>query len=508
MAQDDERGNAVELGERMLGMAQVHVIRDKVLREGTSQREVARELGISRNTVSKYLTVPEPRRVARQARRKPVLERVEGRLAELVRDWSERTTRKQHMTGTRVHRELVAEGYTAGITLVRSYLREWRRRRAEVYIPLVHRPGDEAQVDFFEVTVEVGGERRRVWQFLMRLMYSGRDFVWLYERCDQLAFLDGHVRAFQAFGGLPARCVYDNLTPAVTRVTFPRRQLNRRFQALVSHYVFEPCFARIGVGHDKGGVEARGNAIRLQHLVPIPQGPSLGTIARDLLAGIEQAARERRDIEGLSGAERFAQERARLRPLPARPFDARKVVAVAIRSTATVTVEGAWYSVPSRWARLDATAYVGVDEVQIVCRGETVTHPRQPFGKRSIRYRHYLRELAAKPQAVRQVAPELIQELGEPFGQLWVMLENTYGPLDGARVLARVLGAIVEQGEPVVRQAIATALRGPRGLQLPLAPMGLPSPARTIPVPAALAAYQVPVARAADYDALLVGGRP
>ena len=488
-------------------MAQVHVIRDKVLREGISQRRVAREMGISRNTVKKYMEVSEPKRVVMQVRRRPVLERVERRLGELVSEWSERTTRKQRLTGTRLHRELVEEGYEVGVTLVRSYLREWHRRRSEVYIPLVHRAGDEAQVDFFEVTVEVGGQRRKAWQFLVRLMYSGRDFVWLYERCDQLAFLDGHVRAFQAFGGLPARCVYDNLAPAVARIAFPRRQLTQRFQALVSHYVFEPCFARIGVGHDKGGVEARGNAIRLQHLVPIPRGPSLPAIAEELLAGIDQAAGQRRDARGISVAERFAQEREVLRPLPLRPFDARKVVAVSIRSTSTVKVEGAWYSVPSHWARLEATAYVGVEEVQIICRGETVTHPRQSFGNRSIRYRHYLRELAHKPQAVRQVAPELVEELGEPFGRLWVMLEGTYGAHDGARVLARVIGAIAEQGEAPVRQAIEAALRAPRSLQLPLAPVGLPRPARTIPVPAALAAYQVPTARAADYDALLVGGR-
>lgn len=41
-------------------------------------------------------------------------------------------------------------------------------------------------------------------------MYSGYDFAWLYERCDQLSFLDAHVRAFAYFGGVPKRCVYDN----------------------------------------------------------------------------------------------------------------------------------------------------------------------------------------------------------------------------------------------------------------------------------------------------------
>jgi transposase len=78
-----------------------------------------------------------------------------------------------------------------------------------VYIPLIHRPGDEAQVDFFEVTVEEGGIVRKAWKFVMRLMYSGRDFVWLYDGCDQLCFLDAHVRAFGFFGAVPRRVVYD-----------------------------------------------------------------------------------------------------------------------------------------------------------------------------------------------------------------------------------------------------------------------------------------------------------
>ena len=54
-------------------------------------------------------------------------------------------------------------------------------------------------------------------------MYSGRDFVRLYERQDQFAFLGGHVRAFAHFGGVPQRMVYDNLKPAVRRLQFPRR---------------------------------------------------------------------------------------------------------------------------------------------------------------------------------------------------------------------------------------------------------------------------------------------
>jgi transposase len=214
----------------MLKMDQVHVLRHKVLNEGQSIRRVARELGLSRNTVAKYLDQPEPIRSSRQARERPVWEAVQPRLEELVAEWEPRTTAKQRLTAMRLHRQLRAEGYQVGRTLVGDYWRERRRQRAEVYVPLINRPG-EAQIDFFEVVVEVGGERRKAWEFLMRLMYSGREFAWLYERCDQLAFLDGHVRAFAHLDGVARRCVYDNLAAAVRKIVGARRELTGRFLA-------------------------------------------------------------------------------------------------------------------------------------------------------------------------------------------------------------------------------------------------------------------------------------
>ena len=489
----------------MLKVEQVHVIRHKVMVEGESQRKVAREMGVSRNTVKKYLGVSEPKRIERFPRRRPVLEGVKGRMDELIEEWEGRTTSKQRLTGTRLQRELAKEGYQVGTTLVRKYLREVRRRRAEVYVPLVHRPGDEAQVDFFEVTVEVDGVRVKVWKFLMRLMYSGRDFARLYERCDQLSFLDGHVRGFEYFGGVPQRSIYDNLRPAVARVTFPRRQLTDRFKSLVSHYAFEPCFARVGVGHDKGGVEGRGNAVRLQHLTPIPRGGSLAELSDRLLGDLEEEAGRKADSEGRSVLERFDEDRARMRPLPGAEFDARKVVAVSVRSTAMVKVEGAWHSVPSHWARLEATAYVGVDEVSIVCRGQEVTHPSQGFGGRRVNYRHYLPELARKPQAVRQVAPELVAELGEPYGRLWQVLVETYGAQDGARVLSRVIGAVAEQGVEAVGDALERALEAGSRSPIELAPPPLRRVSTVVSAPPSLAAYKVESAQARSYDVLLVG---
>ena len=387
------------------------------------------------------------------------------------------------------------------MTLVRDYLREWRRQRAEVFVPLVHRPGDEAQVDFFEVTVEVGGERRKAWKFLMRLMYSGRDFVRLYERQDQLAFLDGHVRAFAHFGGVPRRIVYDNLAAAVQRVQFPRRRLTERFEALVSHYLYEPCFARPGEGHDKGGVEGRGRGVRLQHLTPIPRGDSLAALSDWLQGEVDRHAAPR-------VWERFAEERPLLRPEPAVAFEARRVQPVSV-SRSALRVEGAWYSVPSRWAGLRATALLGVDELTLRCRGEEVSHPRQRFGGRRVDYRHYLAELARKPQALRQVAPELFAELGEPYGRLWTLLEGEQGAQEGARTLARLLRAVDEHGEERVRGVLEQVLTS--GTFDELAVQRLLTAAQdpqAVTVPEALRGYEVESASAAVYDRLLVAATP
>jgi transposase len=84
-------------------------------------------------------------------------------------------------------------------------------------------------VDFFDGVVEERGQQRHAWKFLMRLMYSGYDFVWLYDRCDQLALLDAHVRAFAYFGGVPQRIAYDNLTSAVRKIVGAERVLTERF---------------------------------------------------------------------------------------------------------------------------------------------------------------------------------------------------------------------------------------------------------------------------------------
>ena len=108
-------------------MDQVHVIRHKVLVEGLSRRRVAAEMGVSRNTVRKYLEHSEPVRCSSGARQRPVYERVVGRLESLKEEWTSRTTAKQRVTAPRLHRELRSEGYEVSLTVVQ----DWHRRRGK-----------------------------------------------------------------------------------------------------------------------------------------------------------------------------------------------------------------------------------------------------------------------------------------------------------------------------------------------------------------------------------------
>ncbi|MFQ5472510.1 MAG: IS21 family transposase [Dehalococcoidia bacterium] len=486
-------------------MDQVHVIRHKVLSEGLSCRRVADEVGVSRNTVRKYLEEAEPRRDKKRDRRRPVVEAAQERLEELLSEWKGKTTKKQRITARRLHRELVKEGYRISERTVCRFMRERKRRKVEVPIPLIHLAGDEAQIDFFEVVVDILGQRSKAWKFLMRLMYSGKDFAWIYPRQDQIAFLDGHVRGFEYFGGVPKRCVYDNLRCAVAKFLIgSERKLTARFASLVNHYQFEPCFTRARRGDDKGGVEARGKGIRLRHLTPIPNGKSLRAISIVLLERIASDEVGKRD--GRTIREGFREEQKYLRELPADGFEARRLVQTEVNRLARVTLEGASYSVPSRWKRLPLTAYIGVDEVEFVCQDERIRRPRVGRGSKQIRYRDYLPELSRRPQAVRQVAPALMGELGEPFETLWKLLVESHGEKRAARTMASILGVVVKHGERPVAAALTDAVKSSRTDLLGLAPLIRGEAAPAVQVPSALSGYRVEAVEARSYDRLIEGG--
>ena len=149
---------------------------------------------------------------------------------------------------------------------------------------------------------------------------------------------------------------------------------------------------------------------------------------------------------------------------------------------------------------------LGPTTVTIVGRdGTPIVHPRRRFGERAIDYRHYLPELARKPQAVRQVLPDLLRDLGAPFPAVWDHLHGLHGPRDAARLFAKILGQLETRGAATIVPALETALVIGTPLLLALAPATRPPELPREAIPIALRDVEVSGGCAADYDAWLGG---
>jgi transposase len=116
--------------------------------------------------------------------------------------------------------------------------------------------GQEGQVDWFEAAARLGGEMRTLQFFAMRSMASGDAFHCAYTNGTQQAFLEGHERAFDYFGGVFRTLRYDNLTSAVKKIVRGRQRIEtERIIAFRSHWGFQSDYCNPARGHEKGGVE-------------------------------------------------------------------------------------------------------------------------------------------------------------------------------------------------------------------------------------------------------------
>lgn len=478
-------------------MEDVQVLRRRIAAGELSVRKAARLLGHSRNTVKRYLAGATPGERKASSRERPVSGALGAAIAALLDEEKRNAHGKHRLTAARIHDLLHQQGLPGSYSTVKEIVRELRRRDREVYVPLVYAPAEVAQCDFFEVWTEQAGLVRRGRMFQMRLMYSGVDFSWIFEHEDLPSFLEGHRRAFEFFGGVMQRCAYDNLKLAVESIQHGNRRLNERFEKLTVHYNFEATFARPREGHDKGGIESAGRSVRRNLLTPMLKGANLHEVNAQLLARLEQ----RRDTN-----EKFSAERELLRSLPKQEFETRTLQTVRISQSATTRIKNVSYSVPSRWAGLRIDALIGGSEMEFRGPDGVVTHQRGRPGESCIDYRHYLRELARKPQALRQVAAVLAGQMGEPFVRVWNELQQRYPGLDGARRFSRILTAIEEHGLDTIRREIACSQDGAASGALLLCAAREPKSESCVHHPA-FAAIQVEAANAAQFDLLIEAGQ-
>ncbi len=301
-------------------------IRHDILVDGMSRREASQKHDLNFRTIQKILKAPEPPlRPQEHLRDKPKL----GPFLSVIREILEADKKvhaKQRHTGRRLFERLRDEhGYKGGITVVRDEIRRYKNSTAEVYMPLSHPPG-EAQFDFGEAKVIYRGRQIKAMFCVMSLPYSDAFFCQAFPRECTETFQEGHVRAFDFFGGVPTRISYDNSKIAVAKIVGRRGEKpTREFLRLQSHHLYRHHFCIVRRPNEKGHTEGLVKFSRSNFMVPIPEFNDFEEFNEKLADDCRKDLQ--RKLRGKDGTkfELLQEERQAMLSLPSTHIEARRV---------------------------------------------------------------------------------------------------------------------------------------------------------------------------------------
>lgn len=301
---------------------ETRVLLKHYLEQGLSQTAIARELGISRRTVYRWIQSGElDRDVDAEAVRYSPRPRVPRKIDPYTGIIRARLEEFPELTAVRLFEEIRAAGYPGGYTQVKEYVREDRPRPSEE--PVVRfetEPGQQGQVDFAHFRLPWG----RRYALLVVLGYSRLLWLRFYPRQDMRTLIRGLETAFRFFGGVPRELLFDQMKSVVTRdqrLQGGGLTENAEFLRFAAHWGFRPRACRPYRAKTKGKVERPIRYVRRS----LVYGREFAGDA-DLNAQAEwwlgRVANVR--VHGTTGerpVDRFErEERAALGPLAARPY--------------------------------------------------------------------------------------------------------------------------------------------------------------------------------------------
>lgn len=344
--------------------------------EGLSQRAISRRLGLNRRTVAKALASPAPPRYERSSSGSildPYKPKIHALLAE-----------DPKLRAVRILELIEPDGYLGKISLVRNFVREIRPlyQPQRVFLRMEYDPAEYAQVDWGEMPDRVlwQGHWCKVHAFLLVLCYSRLLYLEFSLGTKLWDLLRCHRHAFQAIGGVPKACVYDNLSSVVKRRRGTDITLNETFQHFAGHYCFQvhPCWP--GEAHQKGAVEkpvdyVKGNFWAGRYFADYLDLQRQGRRWQDHTANVRVHS-----ITRQRPVDRFLVEKETLLPLPSEPFDTDWVLSPKVSKQCLVRVDTNDYSVPRECYRQSIEVRVDDQSVRIKLRGKEIARHARCYG--------------------------------------------------------------------------------------------------------------------------------
>jgi transposase len=444
------------------------VIRRAYFIEQLSIRAIRRKMGYDRDTIRKAIVQSAPQSYQlKQPREAPVLGPFKEKINQLLNE-SDKQRRKQRYTAHRIY-ELVVEqvGYAGSEGAVHNYVSSERKKRKgkkDSYLPLEFDPGMDAQVDWMEAEVILGGVRQIVQFFILHLNYSKVRFVMAFPFQKQEAFFEAHIGAFHFIGGIPRRLTYDNLKTAVYQILEGHnRREQESFKRFRSHYLFESFYCNPAQGHEKGGVENDVGYIQRNFLTPLLEVASYAELNVLLLEKCTKNVQRKVRGKEEPVAQLWEEEKPIFLPLPEVDFHACSSHLAHPNAYSQVEFETNRYSVPveRRNDALILEAYPFhlriLSESGVVCE-----HPRC-FGREQdvIDPLHYLPLLEERPGAFEHAIPvrRWRKEWPPEYEQLLSDLRQRWPEGRGVREFIAVLKLHREYPRDLVEQAVQSAVR-------------------------------------------------
>ena len=334
-------------------------------RQGLTVTMIARQLGIDRKTVRKYVAngLEPPSYGPRPARKRPI----DDHLAYL----KARLEAYPGLTAQRLMREIAARGYAGGYSVVRDEVRELRPAGGgrPFAVRFETPPGVQAQVDFahFQVRFTSAPDRVQiVWLFSMVLGFSRLIWARFAYRQTMQTVIACHKSAFEAIGGVPRDILYDRMKTAVIGEDEEGAVIyNKTLADLAGHYGFMPKACRPYRPQTKGKVERPFRYIREDFFL----GGSfydLDDLNAQLNRWLADVANPR--VHATTGRvvnEAFAEEIPALQALPLIAFGSVLKLERRISHEGMVSVGGNFYSVPDATRRRVVEVHSLTDEVHI-----------------------------------------------------------------------------------------------------------------------------------------------
>jgi transposase len=448
-------------------MALLSVIRRWHFREGLPIREIERRTGLSRNTIRKYLRAGDVEPRFKIPDRPSKLDPFAGKLTAWLRIEASKS-RKQRRTARQMHADLVSLGYGGSYNRVAAFVRAWKEARLReiqtsgsgTFVPLVFSPGEAFQFDWSEDWAVLGGERAKLQVAHTKLSHSRAFIVRAYPLQTHEMLFDALNEAFRVLGGVPRRGIFDNMKTAVDRIGAGKvRQVNARFAAMASHYLFEPEFCNPASGWEKGQIEKNVQDARRRLWQPLPNFPDLVALNAWLEARcIAQWSEIPHGMLPGMVADAHAAEIASLMP-PGRPFDGFVEHTKRVSPTCLIHFERNRYSVPASFANRPVSVRVYPERIvvaaegQIVCEHARVIDRSHHLPRTIYDWRHYLAVIQRKPGALRNGAP--FAEMPAGFRRLQALLLRRAG---GDREMVDILALVLHHDEQAVLCAVEMAL--------------------------------------------------